>query len=198
MGKRKLFFIIVLGLIIYSCYVLNTKVGRGGRPLNQAGVGREITYELMFREIAGEYDLDWRLLALHAYRESRFDHRAVGRDNDMGLMQILPSTWNEFAPRVGVSDPYDPYSNVLVGAAYLAYLRDYFEGQGYPDHYWALVAYNWGPYNLDVFLNGGGEWHQVPAPVHYYALDILQTSPNPSITWAEVEAQLTAKTSIRR
>lgn len=190
-------FLVIVSLIAIACSCFLLQDGQIS-PGNRPGRGQEITYEVMFREIAAEYNLDWRVLAMQAYRESRFDPQALGADNDMGLMQILPSTWNEWAPRVGVSDPFDPYSNVLVGAAYSAYLRDHFRQQGYPDQHWVLISYNWGINNVHQLLTQGGGWTEVPEAPRRYALDILQAGPNVSITWAEVQAQLTVRRTIRR
>lgn len=136
----------------------------------------EMTYEEMFKEIAQKYDLDWRLLAQQAYRESRLDPLDIGDANEVGLMQILPSTWSEWAPKVGVTDPFDPYSNTLVAAAYLAYLKEYCGSMGYPGDHWMLVAYNWGPHNLRQLFESGGGWAQVPAQTRQYVLDILQAT----------------------
>lgn len=135
-----------------------------------------MTYEEMFREIAIQYKLDWRLLAGLAYQESRLNPWAIGRDNDMGLMQILPSTWNEWATQVGVTDPFDPYSNVLVAAAYLAYLREYCQTRGYPETQWMLIGYNWGPDHLRQLFERNGRWAQVPEKQRRYAVNILQTA----------------------
>jgi hypothetical protein len=136
----------------------------------------EMTYEDMFKEIARSYDLDWRLLAELAYRESHLDPLALGDANEVGLMQILPSTWNEWAPQVEVTDPWDAYSNLLVAAAYLAFLKEYCGEMGYPGDEWMLIAYNWGPENLRQFIEDGGGWGQVPLEARQYALDILQGS----------------------
>ena len=193
---KKLFWLLVVALIVYSCWNSKDDDVRY-RPIG-GPVGQEITYEVMFQEIAAHYDLDWRLLALHAYYESSLNPQALGQANDMGLMQIIPLTWNEWAPKVGVSDPYDPYSNVLVGAAYLAFLREYFADQGYHDQRWMLIAYNWGPYNLDQFLAGGGDWSQVPDPQRRYALRILQADSTASISWDQIRTELRGKRSIRR
>jgi hypothetical protein len=142
---------------------------------NEADAG-EMTYEEMFKEIAQKYDLDWRLLAQQAYRESRLDPLDIGDANEVGLMQILPSTWNEWAPKVEVTDPFDPYDNTLVAAAYLAYLREYFASMGYPGDHWMLAAYNWGPHNLRKLFEAGGDWAQLPAATRQYVLDILQAT----------------------
>lgn len=134
----------------------------------------DMSYEEMFQEIAPQYGLDWRLLAAQAYQESRLDHLAIGRDSDMGLMQIIPTTWDEWAPQVGASDPFDPYSNVQVAAAYLAYLRDYCRARGYSDERWMLAAYNWGPDNIRRVFDSSGDWEQVPERTRRYAMTILQ------------------------
>ncbi len=150
-----------------------------------AAANSEMTYEEMFQEIAPQYELEWRLLAELAYQESRMDPLAIGKDNDMGLMQIIPTTWNEWAPKVGVSDPFDPYSNILVAAAYLAYLRDYSQTKGYSEKYWMLIGYNWGPDNLRQLFEDNGGWNEVPERQRRYALDILQATSEASARWKE-------------
>jgi hypothetical protein len=157
-------------------------------------MGDEITFEEMFQEIASQYELDWQLLARLAYRESGLDPLAVRKkDKDTGLMQIIPSTWAEWAPKVGVSDPFDPYSNVLVGAAYLAFLREYFGEMGYPEDHWILVAYNWGPHNLHQFLERGGRWAEVPEKQRRYALDILQSASDTPPGWEEIRNEVVTR-----
>jgi len=136
----------------------------------------EMTYEAMFKEIAQDHNLDWRLLAEQAYQESRLDPLAMGDANEIGLMQILPATWNEWAPKVGASDPWDPYSNVLVAADYLVFLKEYCGDMGYPGDDCMLIAYNWGPHNVRQLFDNGGSWAQVPAEIRRYVLDILQAT----------------------
>ncbi len=145
----------------------------------------EMTYEEIFQEIAPQYGLDWRLMAELAYQESRMNPLAVGKDSDMGLMQIIPSTWNEWAPKVGVTDPFDPYSNTLVAAAYLAYIRDYNRVRGHPEDYWLLIGYNWGPNNLRQLFENNGGFAEAPETQRRYALTILQARANASARWQE-------------
>ena len=161
-------------------------------PLNPV-TKTKLTYEEMFREIASQYNLDWRLLAELAYQESRLNPLAMGKDNDMGLMQIIPSTWNEWAPQLGVTDPFDPYSNVLVGAAYLAYVRDFAMTRGHSEPHWMLIGYNWGPDNLGKLFAGNGDWAQVPARPRDYAVQILQAVSTKSNRW---QIQSTAEAPI--
>jgi len=133
-----------------------------------------LTYGQMFQEIALEFDLDWRLLAAQAYVETGLDALALGNDGDMGLMQVLPGTWREFAPKVGAADPFDAYSNTLVASAYLDYVRGELGKRGYPQAQWMLVAYNWGPDRLINFLEEGGVWEGLPAVRQQYATDIIK------------------------
>ncbi|GEC17332.1 lytic transglycosylase domain-containing protein [Nitrobacter winogradskyi] len=72
--------------------------------------------------------------------ESYGDVRAVSPKGAMGLMQIMPPTWDELRARHGFgNDPFDPHDNIIAGAAYLSQMR---ERYGMPG---ALAAYNAGP-----------------------------------------------------
>lgn len=64
----------------------------------------------------------------------------VSRAGAMGLMQLMPGTWDELRIAHGLgSDPHNPRDNILAGAAYL---RMMFERFGYPG---LFAAYNAGP-----------------------------------------------------
>ena len=149
----------------------------GGAPAASggpvAGRGSDMTYAQLFREIGLKYDLDWRMLAAQAYVESRFDTVAIGKDGDLGLMQVLPGTWGQWATVVDVSDPFDAYSNVLVAAAYLDYLRGLLAQRGLTDARWMLVAYNWGPDKLMGHLNANLSWDDLDPTLRQYAVDVL-------------------------
>lgn len=132
-----------------------------------------MAYEELFQKIAAEYGLDWRLMVEQAWRESRFDPLAVGASGDLGLMQILTTTWDEWAPKVGVFDPFDPESSIRVAAAYLAWIREQLTRLGHPEPYWMLVAYNWGIGNVLRLLKAGGDWSQVPQIRQDYATGII-------------------------
>ncbi|RME79441.1 MAG: lytic transglycosylase domain-containing protein [Chloroflexi bacterium] len=146
-------------------------------PAPAVPVGRTLTYQQMFEEIARPYNLDWRLLAEIAYRESNYNPWAIGQAGEMGLMQILPSTWNEWALKVGATNPYDPYQSVQVAAAYLAYLREFCQTHGYTDPYWMVVGYNWGPDNLQQLFNRQGVPEDVPEHSRSYARRIIEAWP---------------------
>ncbi len=67
--------------------------------------------------------------------ESSGDRTARSPKGAMGLMQIMPKTWNELRARYALgSDPWQPRANILAGAAYLREMYDryvaYVEGLG--------------------------------------------------------------------
>ena len=65
----------------------------------------------------------------------------------MGLMQLMPGTWDYVRRRYGLSDdPFDPRNNILGGTAYLREMYDRFGVPG------AFAAYNAGPGRLDTHL----------------------------------------------
>ncbi len=138
----------------------------------------QLAYEEMFKAVASEHNLSWRVLEALAYRESRMNYLAVGKAGDMGLMQVIPSTWDEWAPKTNVdaNAPFDPYTNIQVGAAYLAYVRDFCAKRGYTGSEWMLIAYNWGPGRLGKFWDNGGVWGEIPATQRKYAITILNTA----------------------
>jgi hypothetical protein len=69
----------------------------------------------------------------------------------MGLMQIMPKTWNELRARYGLGhDPWQPRANILAGAAYLREMHDRYGSMAA-----MLAAYNAGPRRYDAHLASG-------------------------------------------
>lgn len=67
----------------------------------------------------------------------------------MGLMQLIPATWEDMRRAHGLgTDPDDPRDNILAGAAYLRLMYDRF---GYPG---LFGAYNAGPQRYAAYLAG--------------------------------------------
>jgi D-alanyl-D-alanine carboxypeptidase len=68
----------------------------------------------------------------------------------MGLMQVMPDTYDGLRGRYSLGDdPFDPHNNILAGTAYLREMYDRFGAPGF------LAAYNAGPNRLDRYLNNG-------------------------------------------
>lgn len=78
---------------------------------------------------------------IHA--ESAFRPTAVSHKNAQGLMQLIPAT----AARFGVEDVFDPASNILGGATYLAWLLRRFDG----NLALAAAGYNAGEGRVDQY-----------------------------------------------
>jgi len=172
--------LILVGLMIYALWPVSKPPVEATdqsitRPAKiKPSLTTEKIYRDMFQEIARKYDFDWRVLEALAYHESSLNYRAVSSTDDMGLMQISPPTWEEWAAKVGVDDPFDPYSNILVGAAYLDFVRKLCTDRGHSEPHCMLVAYTWGPNRLDRFFKNGGTWVEVPAARRRYANRIVE------------------------
>jgi hypothetical protein len=94
--------------------------------------------------------------------ESGGNPKAVSPTNAQGLMQLEPGT----AKEMGVKDTFNPEENKAGGQKYLKQLLD-----KYKDPKTALIAYNWGPGNVDKH---GVE--KAPASSKAYADKILSAS----------------------
>jgi soluble lytic murein transglycosylase-like protein len=114
-------------------------------------------------------DFDPSLVLAVIEVESNFDNFAVSPVGALGLMQILPSTGEALARRLGIPwcgsrTLFDPVANVKLGVAYLDELRERF---GLLPT--ALAAYNYGPGRIGRWLRNGSA-----LPVHY-AQRVLST-----------------------
>jgi soluble lytic murein transglycosylase-like protein len=105
------------------------------RPATQGAVDRASMADQL-RSAAEHNGLSPRVVEAVAWRESRFNPRAVSPKGAVGVMQLMPGT----ARALGV-DPRDAGANLEGGAAYLAGLLKTYNG----DLTLALAAYNAGP-----------------------------------------------------
>jgi len=97
-------------------------------------------YAAYVAEAAQRFSIPAHWILAVISKESASDVRAVSEKGAMGLMQIMPDTWDELRARYGLGrDPFDPRDNILAGAAYLRELHDRFGSPGF------LAAYNAGP-----------------------------------------------------
>jgi len=105
-------------------------------PLSDGEV-RSLTGRAATRE-----GLDAELLVNVMRQESGFRPCAVSAKGAMGLMQLMPSTAEQF----GVKDSFDPVENVEAGARFLSELMKRYNG----DVFKAVSAYNAGPARVDA------------------------------------------------
>ena len=105
----------------------------------------------------------------------------------MGLMQLMPATYDEVRARYSLGDDaFDPHNNILAGTAYLREMYDAFGSPG------MLAAYNGGPARLQDYLTHNrplptetrryvamiapyirDEWPQARSPAEQYAVNRL-------------------------
>ena len=106
-------------------------------------------YDDLIFPAAEEYDLDLGFVLSVVRQESLFEGFITSYADARGLMQVIPSTGQEIASKLGWppgytdADLYRPHVSVRFGVDYLAEQRDRFDG----DLYAALAAYNAGPGN---------------------------------------------------
>jgi len=96
----------------------------------------------------------------------------VSRAGAMGLMQVMPSTYEELRVKHGLgSDPFEPHDNIIAGTAYLREMYEKFGSPGF------LAAYNAGPGRYGEYLTGD---RGLPSETRNYVAMI-----SPQITGAE-------------
>ncbi|MER8785111.1 lytic transglycosylase domain-containing protein [Mesorhizobium sp. M1006] len=102
------------------------------------------------REAAKRFAIPERLLRAVMHVESVGQVHAMSSKGAMGLMQIMPPTWEELRTRYRLgNDPYQPRDNIFAGAAYLREMLDRFGRNGF------LAAYNSGPGRYEEHLAAG-------------------------------------------
>ena len=100
-------------------------------------------YDDIIVEAERRHGVDAPLIKAMVRAESAFDPKAVSRKGALGLMQIMPKNLK----RLNVSDPYNPWDNIMGGTRYFKQMLKRFEGQ-LP---LALAAYNAGPHNVELY-----------------------------------------------
>jgi D-alanyl-D-alanine carboxypeptidase len=101
------------------------------------------------REAAARYRVPERWVRAVMRQESGGQEQATSPVGAMGLMQVMPATYEELRGRHQLGDdPYDPHNNVLAGTAYIREMYDRFGAPGF------LAAYNAGPDRVDSYLAG--------------------------------------------
>lgn len=104
-----------------------------------------LAYQDAIADAARESAIDPAWIAAEIRAESLFQHDARSPANALGLMQVLPSTGQAVAARIGLdwqgeATLYTPASNIRLGSAYLRQMLE--RWQALPQ---AIAAYNAGP-----------------------------------------------------
>src|SRR5215831_14873439 len=100
-------------------------------------------------EAAARYRVPEQWVRAVMRQESGGEQQATSPVGAMGLMQVMPATYEELRVRHRLGDdPYEPHNNVLAGTAYIREMYDRYGAPGF------LAAYNAGPDRVDSYLAG--------------------------------------------
>lgn len=114
-------------------------------------------FEERVRFFSRKYALDEFLVYSVIREESHFDKEAVSVSDARGLMQLLPSTALESAPKAGLSNfetsqLFSPDTNLELGCYYLSWLLEIFGG----NFALSLAGYNGGPTSAKTWYEKNG------------------------------------------
>jgi D-alanyl-D-alanine carboxypeptidase len=102
------------------------------------------------REASERYGVPEQWIREVMRQESDGQEQAVSSAGAMGLMQIMPDTFDELRQRYALGgDPFEPHDNIMAGAAYILEMYNHYGAPGF------LAAYNAGPHRLEGYLSGG-------------------------------------------
>jgi len=113
---------------------------------------------------SNKYNIEPELILAIITVESSFNKNAVSKVGAKGLMQIMPATFIEAANELGLNYKsveciYDIENNINIGTYYLSKMLNKYNN----DIKLAVLAYNWGPYNIDKFIR-----NKQSVPSFYY------------------------------
>ncbi len=141
--KKILIFLIIFVTIFFGAYKCKKII------LKNLYV---IKYEDIVKEYSKKYQIDEYLIYATIKAESNFDEKAISNKGAKGLMQIIDSTAEEIAEKLGMSlnegDILKPEININFGTKYLSDLI-----VKYNCIELALAAYNAGSGKVDSWIN---------------------------------------------
>ena len=112
-----------------------------------------IRYADYVEKYSQEFEVDKYLVYAVIKAESEFNEKAVSDKGAVGLMQVMPTTGEEAAKKIGIENYsekklMEPGTNIRIGCYYIAFLLDRYGG----DIRTAMSAYNAGYGNVDNWL----------------------------------------------
>jgi soluble lytic murein transglycosylase len=113
-------------------------------------------FDRVIIKVAGEHNLDPRLVKAVVWRESRFQADMIGKHGERGLMQVSAIAAREWAaangrPPLEAQQLLDPEINLQIGAWYLAKAMQRWNGQSDVVPF-ALAEYNAGRSRVDRWV----------------------------------------------
>lgn len=134
-------------------------------PINTAEAINKNDIENYIAEQALTYNLSPELVEAVIMKESSYREKVKNIDGTcVGLMQVNESdTAPWIAEELGMEsyDLTNPYDNIRMGCFYMAYLRDYWTEQGFPDEEvfsLMLLSYNRGIGGCKKYISSHENW----------------------------------------
>ena len=127
-SSSKKFIYSLVGILMIICIVLGIYFVSGGEKQIQKSIHPLGYSEIVERE-AQNYDIDPLLVYAVIKAESNFDVNAVSNAGAMGLMQIMPETYEWLASKEGITDVsqedlLNPEINIKYGCMFLSILLE--------------------------------------------------------------------------
>ena len=115
-----------------------------------AAAGWTTRFDPHFQKYSKRYfgaDFDWRWWKAQAIAESGLDSTARSWCGAQGLMQVMPGTWENIAPKLGVTSPWLVKDNIQAGIYYDARMWAIWKAPRPLEERiaFALASYNAGP-----------------------------------------------------
>src|SRR5208337_3597442 len=140
-------------------------------------------YDTLIIKVAGEYDLDPRLIKALVWRESRFQADMVGRNGERGLMQVSEVAARDWAAAKGLpalrpEQMLVPELNLEVGTWYLSKAVQRWNGEDDAVPF-GLAEYNAGKSRVDRWVRMAlqrGKGHPVTAQSFQDSIDFPSTA----------------------
>lgn len=111
-----------------------------------ATLWKPVDLDGLFQYYGERNDLAPAMLKAQARAESNFDPHAKSRVGAMGIMQLMPSTYDEQSKRLGVNcSPWSPKCSIMLGADYDRRMIGQFKRDSHRESArWGLASYNAG------------------------------------------------------
>ncbi len=124
-----------------------------------------LEYKDYITRYSTEYELDPYLVCAVINAESNFNADVESHKGAVGLMQIMPSTGEWIAGKIGIENfseamLTDPETNIRIGCWYLHYLEGLFDGNN--DH--MIAAYNAGQGKVQDWIETDAALENIPYP----------------------------------
>jgi Transglycosylase SLT domain len=135
-------------LIIGFCAISTLPSSAWSETLLIGHTVRHDRYAAYIAEASRRFRIPTAWIRVVMRAESAGKKRVISSKGAMGLMQIMPDTWEELSARYQFGkDPFEPRNNILAGTAYLRELYDRYGSPGF------LAAYNAGPQRYEDYLS---------------------------------------------